>query len=523
METRSALRAERFERASRVIAAVTLAVGCLVLISWIWSLPGLGRLHPVLGAMGAHAAVAFILAGASLLLLRPPVPRARRIAANVAALTIVWIAVTTLAQWTDPVTRWLPGRMPTATAQVFLAFGLALVAMDFSIRRLRPAEFLSFAAALIALLALVAFTFGTLSIFGTVNRRPLAFHTLLLMVAFSFALLFARPRAGLMALVGSDSVAGVLVRRMLPAVVGIPVVVGWLSLEAQRAGLYPPVLTISYYAVAIIMVFATMTWQIAGSLHRIDVERSEAQEQVQRLNAELEQRVAERTAQLERVNAELEAFSYSVSHDLRAPLRHIDGFAQLLVARHAEALDQTARRHLAVICEGAQSMGRMIDDLLGLARIERQHVVREDTDLNEIVRNVIAEVQRDAGSRVIEWTCGPLPVVRCDAGLLKLVFTNLLSNAVKYAARREVTTISISATREQGETVFAVADNGAGFDQRYYDKLFGVFQRLHRADEFEGTGIGLATVRRIIHKHGGRIWATGVVDQGATFYFTLAA
>jgi signal transduction histidine kinase len=524
METRSALLSARLERGSSVIAAAALVSGCLVLITWIWGLPGLAAIHPILGGMGAHAAIGFVLAGTSLLLLRPPVTLARRVTANVCAALIVSIAVATLAQWTDAtIVATLPGRMPTATAQIFLAFGLALLTIDMSVGRWRPAEFLSFAAALIALLALVANAFSNLSFFASLIRRPLAFHTVLLMVAFSFALLAARPRAGLMSLLASDTVAGVLVRRMLPAVVGIPVVVGWLALEAQRAGLFPPILTMSYYAVAIIMVFATMTWQIAGSLHRIDVERSEAQEQVQRLNAELERRVADRTAQLERVNSELEAFSYSVSHDLRAPLRHIDGFAQMVVARQSDKLDDTGRRHLAVICEGAQNMGRMIDDLLSLARLERQHVVRVQTDLNAIVRNVIEEVQREIGSRTIEWTCAPLPVVQCDPGLMKLVFTNLLSNAVKYAARRDVTKIAISMENEQNEAVFAVSDNGAGFDQRYHDKLFGVFQRLHRADEFEGTGIGLATVRRIIHKHGGRIWAKGVVDGGATFYFTLGS
>ena len=356
---------------------------------------------------------------------------------------------------------------------------------------------------------------------GDVTRRPLAVHTVLLMVAFSFALLAARPRTGLMSLVTSDTVAGVLVRRMLPAVVGLPVIVGWLALEGQRAGLFPPLLTVSYYAVAIIAVFATITWQIAGSLHRIDTQRLAAQVQVQQLNADLERRVAERTAELARANSELETFSYSVSHDLRAPLRHIDGFSQMLADRYADALDETGRRQIAIIRERAQNMGRMIDDLLSLARLDRRQVARVRTDLNVIVRKVIQDLKREIGSRTVEWTSDHLPAVDCDPGLVTLVLTNLLSNAVKYTGKREVARIAITMRNAGDEAVFAVADNGAGFDQQYENKLFGVFQRLHRADEFEGTGIGLATVRRIIHKHGGRIWAEAAVDRGATFFFTL--
>jgi light-regulated signal transduction histidine kinase (bacteriophytochrome) len=168
-------------------------------------------------------------------------------------------------------------------------------------------------------------------------------------------------------------------------------------------------------------------------------------------------------------------------------------------------------------------MGRMIDDLLSLARLDRQQLARERTDLNAIVQKVRHDVQRDVGSRKIAWTCDQLPVADCDPGLISLVFTNLLSNAVKYTSKRDLATISISMRNGDEGVVFAVSDNGAGFDQRYQDKLFGVFHRLHRADEFEGIGVGLATVRRIIHKHGGRVWAEAEVDRGATFYFTLGS
>jgi signal transduction histidine kinase len=524
MQTHLLLTSARLERTSRVIAAGTLISGCCVLISWIVGLPGFRNIHPMLGSMSAHAALGFVLAATSLLLLGRPVTRLRRLIAGICAALVVVLAALTLGRWISASPAGLlPGRMPTATAEVFLAFGTALICIDLSVGRWRPAEFLSFAAATIALFAVVAYTFATVSIFGTVNHRPLAFHTLLLMMAFSFGLLAARPRTGLMSLVTSDTVAGVLVRRLLPAVIGIPIVAGWLALEAQRAGVIPPMLTLAYYATAIVLVFATMTWMIARSLHRIDMQRREAQEQVLKLNADLEQRVAHRTAQLERANSELEAFSYSISHDLRAPLRHIGGFAQMLTAREGDKLDETGRRYLTVISEGARNMGQMIDDLLRLARLERQHVVLQHTDLDAVMRRVIQELQDEIGSRSIEWLCEPLPTVECDPGLIKLVFANLLSNAVKYTGKRERAKISIRTQRGDAGMVFVVSDNGAGFDQRHSDKLFGVFHRLHRADEFEGIGIGLATVRRIVHKHGGRIWAEAEPDRGATFFFTLGA
>jgi signal transduction histidine kinase len=472
--------------------------------------------------MSPHAALCFALLGPAVLLSDAGAAPMRRGVAMACAAAVAAIALVSLAGTADQsIGRLIPGRMPSTTAQAFLLLGVAVLLMDVEFGRWRPSEFLALGAALIALLALVAFTLLTVSFVTAVKARPLAFHTVFLLLAVSFAIFAARPRAGLMSLAASDAVAGVLVRRMLPAVVGIPIVAGIVLMDLQRAGRLPAVLTLSYYAVAIIVIFAAMTWKIALSLHRIDNERREAQSQVETLNADLERRVAERTAQLERVNAELEAFSYSVSHDLRAPVRHIDGFAHLVASRYGATLDDNGRRQLNLISDSAKSMGRMIDDLLSLARLERQAPSMEITDLDVLVRGIIQVLSRDAGSRVIEWRCDALPAVQCDPGLIKLVFTNLLANAVKYTGRRERAAITVSCRREARELVFAIADNGAGFDEQYRNKLFGVFQRLHRADEFEGTGIGLATVRRIVHKHGGRVWAEGAVGHGATFSFTL--
>ena len=243
-----------------------------------------------------------------------------------------------------------------------------------------------------------------------------------------------------------------------------------------------------------------------------------AEEEIEKLNRELKRRVGE----LANLNQELEAFSYSVSHDLRAPLRHIDGFTRLL-GRHAGAvLDEKARHYLATIEDSVRQMGNLIDALLAFSRLGRAEVRSAPVDLSALVREAIREVERDANGRDVRWTVGELPPVSGDASLLRQVFINLLSNAVKYTSPRVVTSIEVgSLPGEPGEVVCFVRDNGVGFDMKYADKLFGVFQRLHGAGEFEGTGIGLANVRRVIQRHGGKTWAEGAVDEGATFYFSL--
>jgi signal transduction histidine kinase len=242
---------------------------------------------------------------------------------------------------------------------------------------------------------------------------------------------------------------------------------------------------------------------------------------LQQAHDELEQRVIERTAQLEAANNELEAFSYSISHDLRAPLRAINGFARIVLEEHAPHLADEAQEYLQLVRDNAQHMGHLIDDLLAFSRLSRQPLTTQLVAPADLVRQVLSDLHAAQEGRRIDLAVGDLPMCKADLALLKQVFVNLLANALKFTSQREVAVIEVGCREERGEHVYFVKDNGVGFNMAYVDKLFGVFQRLHRAEEYEGTGVGLAIVQRIIHRHGGHIWVEAAVDHGATFFLTL--
>jgi signal transduction histidine kinase len=286
------------------------------------------------------------------------------------------------------------------------------------------------------------------------------------------------------------------------------------TLRAQAAGkmTFLAVLGSSIVAAVLIGITVSLGFRELGR-------RRLAEDEIRRLNHELKQRAG----QLEVTNRELEAFSYSVSHDLRAPLRHIDGFAGLLQKKSDAALDEQGRRYLTVISNAAKQMGRLIDDLLSFSRMGRAEMHLIQADSSALVADVIREGGFDRTAPRIEWHIAPLPALRADGTMLRQVWFNLISNAVKYSAKVPQPRIEIGVREDAPATehVFYVRDNGAGFDMQYVDKLFGVFQRLHSDSEFEGTGIGLANVRRIVTRHGGRTWAEGCVGSGSVFFFSI--
>jgi signal transduction histidine kinase len=298
-----------------------------------------------------------------------------------------------------------------------------------------------------------------------------------------------------------------------------------IALTSWYAGVGPSVLAValsvayfSYFFAGPIYALYFVTWAVVVA--SFVAVRRRREHEIRILNQEL----AKRAAELEASNKELEAFAYSVSHDLRAPLRHIVGFAELLQRQISSSPNDRVQRYAKIIKDSTIRMGTLIDDLLSFSRIGRAESRQSTVDLEELVNEVVASLGEETSGRDIVWKIGALPTCLGDRSMLKLVLSNLISNAVKFTRKRAKAEIEIDCTRSRPtEVEVFVRDNGAGFDMRYYDKLFGVFQRLHVSEDFEGTGIGLATVQRIIHRHGGKVWAEAAPDRGATFYFSLPA
>jgi signal transduction histidine kinase len=519
------------------IATSTVAMGLIVTAGSLFSFPELRQLHPSLGRMRPETAGCLALLGVALWWLRVDGCSGWRrtaargcagvvLAGSLSTLVIGWIGVPVgggpLAG--TALEYLVPLRMPTATAMVLAALALALLLIDTDIRGWRPSEWLASTAGLIALLALVAYGYANLSASGLNTQRSLALHTLFFMIAMAAGIIASRPRRGLMKLLLGEHVTGVMLRRLLPAAVLLPVLLGWLVRQIERLEWLPPVLLLAYYSIAIVVAFVVIVLATARVLYRTDRRRELAEESLRLLNAQLERRIATRTAQLESANRELEAFSYSVSHDLRAPLRAVSGFSRMLMTDAGDRLDPVAQRHLSRINAAAARMGELIDGLLGLARVTRYQMSIGTVDLSALAQTVVADLRQADAARQADVDIAPHLQTAGDQRLLHVALENLIGNAWKFTRTLERARIEIGAVaaeRPEGPRTYFVRDNGVGFDMAYSQRLFGAFERLHRESEFEGTGIGLATVKRIVSRHGGRIWVESAPGQGTTFFFTL--
>lgn len=642
-------------------AALAIAAGLLVLLGWAADVEPLKRILPGLVAMNPATAVLFVLAGASLWLQRPRAAggmtgharaqhRIARLLAGLVAVSAALILGDTLLGWGPGVDQWLfadklagagggqPNRMAPNTAINFLLMGLALLALDVTTRRgRRPSELLASGVFLVALLALAGYAYRVPGFIGLAKFIPMALPTALVFLTLALGVFVARPNAGMMAVIASPSLGGMMARRLFPGMVLTILALGWLRLEGQRRGLYGLELGVALYTLTAITIFGALIWWNARSLQRSEAERErvaairdqalalnrlimdnsldvicaidgegrfvkvsaaalqlwgyapselvgrayadlvhpddaartakaaaevtagqptadfsnrylrkdgryididwsaiwseadammfcvardatrrkQAELAVSALNAELQTN----TEQLQQSNRELEAFSYSISHDLRAPLRHIDGYARMLQEDAGDQLDAEMRRYLDAVGDSARQMGALIDDLLAFSKLGRKPVERVEVDMGALLQRVAEELRLAGDPRV---SIGPLPAALADPVLFKQVWLNLLSNAIKYSAPRgDAARVEVSGEQLGDRVRYSICDNGVGFDMRYADKLFGVFQRLHAQDEFEGTGVGLAIVQRIVARHGGSIAADSQPGLGATFTFEL--
>ncbi|MBI2383857.1 MAG: hypothetical protein HYV18_07295 [Gammaproteobacteria bacterium] len=532
----AARRVRRIDRVFIFAAVAPLAIAALVLAGWLFGIDPLKSIRPEWPTMKANTVVGFLLAGASVLLLRGArPPRGNVAAARACAIAVVALAIATLSQdlvgWDLGIDQLLfeergaspatfsPNRMAPATALAFALIGTAVLLHATPGRGRRGlSQGLAVAAVVIGYLSFLGYLYGVSHVYWLPRTTALAFHTALAIVLLSVAILCLRPFSGPARLLLSDGPGGHAARRLFPAAVLIPTLLGLLRLAGQAAGLYDTPFGVTLVVTGSILLFAGASGWNAAALDRLDALRREA---LRAFNDELEDRVRRRTAELAAANAELEAFSYSVAHDLRAPLRWVDGCAHLLAADCVRRQDETGLGHVRKIRQSVRHMSKLIDALLTLARVARLPLQRADADLSRMARDIAAHLDAVDAGRSVAWEIADGLHADGDPMLLQLALGNLLGNAWKFTRARPAARIQLGAFDRDGERIHFVRDNGVGFDMAYAGKLFRTFERLHRADEFEGTGIGLALVKRVIQRHGGRVWAEGQPGEGATVFFTL--
>jgi signal transduction histidine kinase len=528
---------------ARAVSVSAMLLGVFAIAGWVLDIIWLRSVYPGLPSTTLNDGLTMLLTGIAVWFTRPQQSYAARRAALICVGIVLAITAATftehlcgcdlgidellIAQHDPFVVTAAPGRMAphTAVGLGLIALALAMLNRSGSAVASYSAHALGLLASLVGQLVCVGYAAAAANVYLAGRYGAMSAQVAGIMALLGFAVLCTHPDRGLMLILASPNAGGVVARRLLPlgfGVLPLLVLLSWIA-RVLRLGSFQ----FGGFIVLVmaILIFAVPILWTSVLLFRTDNKRLEAEkrlaaqyELVERLNNDLQAQASE----LRKLNKELETFSYSVSHDLRAPLRHITGYMELLEDRISPDLDEENKRYVRIISDASVRMRALIDDLLAFSRMARSEMLDSSIDLSVIAQKVIAELRLGTEGRVIEWTVQPLPEVDGDPSMIELVLTNLVSNALKFTAPRPAARIEIGCWFEAPDQhVVYVRDNGVGFDMKYAHKLFGVFERLHRREEFDGTGIGLATVRRIVDRHGGRVWGEAVIDQGATFYFSL--
>jgi signal transduction histidine kinase len=513
------------------IASLIIAIG--VLNGWIFDLNVLNRITPGLVAMNPLTALCFILLTIAFFLLKTSKPKEVYIAHTLVILVVLFalIKITGLViganDYIDTILFHsklqnarvgdIENRMAPNAAICFVLSGVSLLLAHYKNHTEQQiSEYLSIIVILISLLSIIGYLYGVSFYYQMLAYMPMAIHAAFCFLLQALAILFAFPHRGLMKDITNQHAGGRMARKILPAIFLVATLLGLTSLLGKRALLYDAEFGMATFTITVITLLTIITLKSARSLNSVDRHRDTTEKALASANEEL----TIQAEQLVQLNNELESFCYSVSHDLRAPLRSIGGYSQILEEDCYDKLDDAGKRSLHTIIKSTNKMNQLIDGLLNFSKLGRNPIIRTSINMHALAENVAKELTRSR-NETIEIEIDALPNAQGDYAMISLVFQNLISNAYKYSSKKENPKIKIGSLHKNNEVVYFVKDNGVGFDMNYYHKLFGVFQRLHRDKEFEGNGIGLATVNRIIQRHGGKVWAESNVDEGTIFYFTL--
>jgi signal transduction histidine kinase len=528
---------KRLKSFSVYLATTACLVGILVLVGWQFDIEFLKRIIPGLVAMNPVTAICFISIGASMTILNENevststmyILRAVALLTVLAGLSCMIMNVMGISggidhllfteKLVDKVTN-VHNRMAPNSAFNFILTGVSLLLLSYKKEeKYKVSQYLVLISALISLLSIIGYIYGVRSFYGVLTYIPMAIHTSFCFLLISCSVLLASCDKGFMKDFTNNYVGSVLARKLIPSIIIVPVILGCIIVYGEKEGLYVTQFGTALFTAANILIFAYLIKKIQTTVNKADIARTNAEKKLLELNVQLK----EKTVSLEMLNKELESFSYSISHDLKAPLRAIGGFADILQEEYGHNLDDDGKRIMSTITKNTNKMAHLIDDLLEFSRIRRKELQNSTCDMESMVKTVCSEQYALLKKNEYEIKIGELYACSGDAKMIEQVWVNLISNALKYSQKKEKPVIKIGSYKEMGHNVYFVKDNGAGFDMHYANKLFGVFQRLHSESEFQGTGIGLAIVHKIITRHGGTVWADAKNDEGASFYFSLPA
>jgi signal transduction histidine kinase len=519
---------------SKIASIVAIIVGLVVIIGWTFNIESFKSIFPNIVAMKANTALCFILIGISLFYLNEKqITKPKLRIAQICAILVGIIGFLTIIEYlfnynigidqllfkeqVGAILTTNPGRMAETTSINFLIIGISLLIIDLK-NRYGNSTYQSFV--LIAI-SISLFSFAGYIYVATVSYSnivtPMALNTSISFIIVCLGMLFSRPHQGIMATFTSPLLGGVMARRLLPSTIVILLIIGFIRLVGERLGLYDVATGVAITIISAVIILSFLIWKSANSLNQIDLETRKTKEKLELTNKKLEKQ----TKQLKDANDELESFAFSISHDLRTPLRAIDGYSRVLLKRYEDKLDDQGKRFLNNVRDNTNRMAHLIDDILALSRAGRTELKKSDVNMEALTKHVFKELKATTDGQKVQLKVHSIPLAFSDRTAMHQILTNLISNSIKFTEHEDNPSIDVGAEKGETETIYYITDNGAGFNMKYYNKLFDLFQRLHSQKEFEGTGVGLAIVKRLLNRQGGRIWAEGKVNEGATFFFTL--